>query len=47
MKKKNDNLILIFASEDSLEFSKDLMTKIKNSSLKNYDIKFFNSDENS
>ena len=45
MKKKNENLILIFASEDSLEFSKDLMTKIKNSSLKSYDVKFFNSDE--
>ena len=45
MEKKDRNLILLFVSPDSLKSSQDLMSQIKNSSLKNYDIKFFNSDE--
>ena len=45
MEKKDKNLILFFSCSDSLELSKYLISQIKNTSLKNNDIKFFNSDE--
>ncbi len=45
MEKKDKNLILILSSSDSLGLAEDLISHIKKTSLKNNDIKFFNSDE--